>query len=180
MMNEQTKKSGHRLNFFDILLIVLVLLIAAGVVLFFSRSFAGLAMNKPQKTTVHYTVLVKDIPVSMNMPLAKGQEVTNSIDLNPLGTIVSAEMLPCVYDQFNQIDRELYHGAHEDFHNVAVTIETTAEETEDDYLIDYMHVCIGTVIYFRTSNFVGYGYVTNITVVDEPVFPDVKKEDKKK
>lgn len=178
MMNEQTKKTGRRLNFFDILLIVLILLIAVGVILFFSRSFAGLAMNKSHKTPVHYTVLVKDIPVSMNMTLDRGQEVINSVDLNPLGTIVQAEMLPCVYDQFNQIDRVLYHGAHEDFHNVAVTIETTAEETEDDYLIDNMHVCIGTIIYFRTSNFVGYGYVTDLTVVDTPVFAE--REGKKK
>ena len=172
MMNEQTKKAGRRLNFFDILLIVLVLLIAVGAVLLFTPGFSGLFSNKTQMTPVHYTVLVKDVPVSMNMTLDRGQEVINSVDLNPLGTIVEAEMLPCVYDQFNQVDRVLYHGAHEDFHNVAVTIETTAEETEDDYLIDNMHVCIGTIIYFRTSDFVGYGYVTDLTVVDTPVFAE--------
>ena len=160
-MNKQKNKQGHRLNFFDILLVILLLVILSLAGIFFFMRPGKVA----DWVNVRYTVLVKNVPVTMHTNLEEGQNVINSVDMNPIGTVVKVEMKPCEYDQFNKIDGELYHGSHEDLINIAVTIETKAEETAKEFRIDNMHACIGTQIHFRTPGFVGYGYITDFNVV---------------
>ncbi|MCQ2433184.1 MAG: DUF4330 domain-containing protein [Clostridia bacterium] len=161
-MNEQTKKTSGKFNFFDFLLILLAALIVfAAAAFFFWRSD-----SKDETVTIRYTVLVKDMDEKIAIDVREGQEVTDTVKHNHLGTVADHRIIQSDYDQYNEEEHTLVKGSYEDLQSIYVTIESEATVTDREYNVVGMKIAVGSIVYFRTPTFIGYGYVTDLTVVD--------------
>ena len=159
-MNTQTTKKIFKLNFFDILLVVLaVLVIGAASVIFLSARSSGTDATVP----VEYTVVVKDIPAQMKIRTKAGENVYNTIQPANIGKITTVQRSLAYYDAFNHETETTVHAQYSDIYNVTFTVRADAQKTQSYYQVGNLKIGIGAEVHFRTSNFVGYGYVTSVT-----------------
>jgi len=158
-MNTQTRKVSFRLNFFDILLIVLaVLILTAGAALLIYN-----ADSADDNTVIEYTVLVKELPEEIQIYAEPGQTVVDTVKLGTIGEVVSYEIVPATYDEYNLETMALVHGEYEDLISVYFTFRSEADKDADAYRIGNLDVAVGAQVFFRTPSFTGYGFVTNVT-----------------
>ena len=158
-MNTQTRKTSFRLNFFDILLIVLaVLILTAGAALLIYNSDSA-----DDDTVIEYTVLVKELPEEIQIYAEPGQTVVDTVKLGTIGEVVSYEIVPATYDEYNLETKALVHGEYEDLISVYFTFRSEADKAADAYRIGNLDVAVGAQVFFRTPSFTGYGFVTNVT-----------------
>lgn len=161
-MNTQTTKKPFKLNFFDILLIVLaVLIIGAGAALVIYKN------SNPDETltTIEYTVLVKDLPEEMQIHIEPGQPVLSTIWINEIGEVVSVEKEHAKYDAFDYENEQTVHAEYDDIYNAAFTFRVEATKTESSYIIDNVRISVGAEVHFRTPYFTGFGFVTEVNEV---------------
>ncbi len=162
-MHEPVKKTQLRLNFFDILLIILaVLIIAAGAALVIYN-----AEQTSDEIRLQYTVLVKELPNEIVIKAEPGQSVVDTIRLGTIGEVVSYEIVPATYDEINRETNAIVHGVYEDSISVSFTFEASAVIVEDAYMVENVRVAIGSQIFFRTPSFTGFGFVTDVTEITE-------------
>ena len=179
-MNTQSTKKSFKLNFFDILLIVLGVLIIAAVSVYFLVSNATGTTAEETKTVIEYTVLVKDLPAEMQIHADPGETVQSSIYFNRIGKVVSHEKMPATYDAFDYENETTVHGEYSDIYNVAFTFRTESVKTDASYFIGHVRISVGAEVHFRLPQFVGFGFVTDvkeITVVNDTTkdTPETKK-----
>lgn len=161
-MNTQTTKKSFKLNFFDILLIVLVVLIIGGAAAFLLLTGDS---SEETKTTIEYTVLVKDLPAEMQIHANPGETVIDTIWIGDIGEVVSVEKSPATYDAFDYENEVTVHAEYDDIYNAAFTFRTEAVKTDASYFIGYVRVSVGAEVHFRTPSFVGFGFVTDVKEV---------------
>ncbi len=156
------KRSSVRLNFFDIFLIVLTLLIISGAVVLLTARSSGTAADK---TVVEYTVLVKELPADLVVHAKPGDTIIDTIKLGTIGTLVSFHSEPAQYEHYNQVEGVLNQGTYEDLVSISFTIRAEAEYTDDAYRIGGIRIAHGAQIYFRTPFFTGFGFITDVNPV---------------
>ncbi|MBQ8577586.1 MAG: DUF4330 domain-containing protein [Clostridia bacterium] len=162
-MNDQTKKAPVRLNFFDILLIVLaVLIVAAGAALVIFNT-----QSASDEVRIQYTVLVKELPEEIVIKAEPGESVVDTVKLGTIGEVVSYEVIKATYDEFNQETKALVHGTYDDLVSVYFTFAADAEKSDTAYMVGNQRVAVGAQIFFRTPSFTGYGFVTDVTETAE-------------
>ncbi len=162
-MNEQVKKTPLRLNFFDILLIVLaVVIIAVGAALVIYST-----AQSTDETRIQYTVLVKELPQEIVIKAQPGESVVDTVKLGTIGEVVSYEILPATYDELNHETNALVHGTYDDLISVSFTFAADAEISDHAYMVGNMRVAVGAQIFFRTPSFTGFGFVTDVTEITE-------------
>ena len=161
-MNTQTTKKSFKLNFFDILLIVLAVLVIGAAALIFLAPEEGSGANQ---TPIEFTVLVRDVPAQMKIRTKAGDQVTNSIYLSKIGQITAVKRELAYYDAFDYTNDKAVHAQYSDIYNVAFTIRADAHKTDTEYVVGSTRVGVGAEVHFRTPNFVGYGYVTDVTEI---------------
>ncbi len=162
-MNTQTKKHTFKLNFFDFLLIFLVILVLAGAGLLIA---AG-AAKPADHTTIEYTVLVKELPEEMHVTSEPGQSVVDTIKLGNIGEVVSHKIVPATYDGFDQENNVTILGEYEDLIAVEFTFRANVEKTDASYLINNVRISVGAEVHFRTPDFIGFGFVTDVREITE-------------
>ena len=106
-MNTQNTKKSLRLNFFDILVIILILLVIAGAAVLFAYSGSA---SSDGVTTIEYTVLVKELPEEMQIKAEAGQTVVDTIRLGTIGEVVSFDTAKATYDGFDYNNEVTVHG----------------------------------------------------------------------
>jgi len=157
-MNHQTAKKRIRLNFFDILLIVLVAAIAAlGCIFLFSR-----LSKTTNDVEIEYTITIKDVSTDIHIMATPGESIVDTIRLGTIGEVVSFTTEPCKYTGFDQETQTIVETELKDFVNVLLTIKANAQKNEDAYSVSGVRVAIGSQIYFRTPYYTAFGYVTEI------------------
>ena len=161
-MNTQTTKKSFKLNFIDILLIVLAVLVIGAAAAIFLMPKDTVSENT---VPVEFTVLVKDLPEQMNIRSKKGDSVIDSIWLGNIGTVVSVKKEPATFDAFNYENEITVHSQYSDMYNAAFTIRANVTETDSYYYVGQVRVAVGAEVHFRTPNFVGYGYITDLKVL---------------
>ncbi len=160
-MNTQNKKMPLRLNIFDVLLILLaVIIIAAGAVLVLYNPDAG-DEEHPDKR-VQYTVIVKDMPTDLVINTKPGDLAIDTVNLGPIGEVVSVNIIGAEFDAFNHETQSIVHGAYEDLISAEFTFETDVTHGDIAYQVGPVNIAIGAQIYFRTPSFLGYGYIIDI------------------
>lgn len=158
-MNTQTTKKSLKLNFFDILLIVLaVLVVVVAAVLFLPSGDA----DNTEKNPVEFTVLVKNLPEQMKIRTKKGDPVFDTIWLGEIGKITAVKREKATYDAFNYEKETTVQGQYADIYNVAFTIRADAVKTDSAFTVGNVRIAVGSEVHFRTQNFVGYGYITDV------------------
>ncbi len=162
-MNTQTKKRTFKLNFFDFLLIILVVLILAGA----GFLIAAGAAKPADHTVIEYTVLVKELPEEMHVTSEPGQSVVDTIKLGSIGEVVSYKIVPATFDAFDQDNNVTVHGVYEDLVSAEFTFRANAEKTDASYLINNVRISVGAEVHFRTPDFIGFGFVTEVREITE-------------
>ena len=165
-MNTQNTKKSFKLNFFDILLIVLGVLIVAAVAVYFVVAGTGGSTDET-KTLIEYTVLVKDLPEEMQIHADPGDTVLSSIYFNPIGEVVSHEKTPATYDAFDYENETTVHGEYSDIYNVAFTFRDESVKTDASYFIGSVRISVGAEVHFRLPQFIGFGFVTDVKEITE-------------
>ena len=161
-MNTQTTKKPFRLNFIDILIIVLaVLVIGAAAAIFLLPKDTADENTIP----VEFTVLVKDLPAQMKIRSKQGDSVIDSIWLGNIGTVVSVKKEPATFEAFNYENDTTVQSQYTDIYHAAFTIRANVTEADSYYYVGQVRVAVGSEVHFRTPNFVGYGYVTDVKVL---------------
>ncbi len=158
MMNTQTKKHTIKLNLFDFLLIFFVILVIAGVGILFAAN----ASQPTDETVIEYTVLVKELPEEMHIFSEPGQSVVDTIKLGNIGEVVSCQIVPATYDAFDQENNITVHGVFDDLVSAEFTFRANAQITDASYLINNVRVSVGAEVHFRTPEFIGFGFVTEV------------------
>ena len=174
-MNTNTKtakKGAPKLNFFDVLIIILVAiaLIVGGVFLLIR------ARQSTDTVSLQYTVVVKDLISDINIYLEPGQEVIDTVRLNSLGQVISHEVFPSTYNAYNEETGKDILGTYEDMNSVAIIIEATAVKADMSYKVNGVAISVGSPIYFRTPTFTGRGYVTALSVDGTPIVIETEAE----
>ena len=165
-MNTQNTKKSFKLNFFDILLIVLTVLVIAAVSIYFAV-FGTDGSAKETKTLIEYTVLVKDLPEEMQIHADPGAMALSSIYFNKIGEVVSHERTPATYDAFDYENETTVHGEYSDIYNVAFTFRSESVKTDASYFIGSVRISVGAEVHFRLPQFIGFGFVTDVKEITE-------------
>ena len=160
MTQTNTITDRKRLHFLDVLLILVLVAALAGVGLLIWRN----SNQDADDVTLHYTILIKDLPKTMVIKLEEGQTVINAVDKTVLGTVVSFRRVPCEYDAYNETSQSLTHGNYTDLINLEIEISANAKETDTAFFVEKTRICNGTLLYLRTETFVGSGYVLRFSV----------------
>lgn len=166
------KKGAPKLNFFDVLIIILVAiaLIVGGIFLLIR------ARQSTDTVSLQYTVVVKDLISDINIYLEPGQEVIHTVRLNSLGHVISHEIFPSTYNAYNEETGKDILGTYEDMNSVAIIIEATAVKANMSYEVNGVAISVGSLIYFRTPTFTGRGYVTALSVDGTPIVIETEAE----
>ena len=89
---------------------------------------------------------MKDIlPEEMVIKAEPGEPVVDTIKLGTIGEVVSFQIIPATYDEYNQETKELVHAEYDDLISVSFTFEADAEKSETAYMVGNMRVLIDRV-----------------------------------
>ena len=153
-----------KINFIDILIVLFVVFALLFVVKYFSTS-SKKANDAP---TVSYVVELKSVIADSVEVFKEGLDVKDSIKGGYLGKITKVEVKDNVEIRENTVDGKFVKSTFPNKKDVYVTIEGTPTTFSDsDIMFANQSVKIGKVMYLKTKDFVGHGYVTGIQIMDK-------------
>lgn len=153
----EQKKLHIRPNFFDLLLVVLVLAAAVTAYLLSHDDSAGTVRQRS------YTVELVGVLEGMAVSVEPGDVVTDNVKNLELGVITNVEIRPKVVGQVDEEARVMRQVPVEDYITLYLTIET--DTTEDDYGINTLSgypLRVGTEIYCSTGSLNAGGYILSV------------------
>ena len=163
-MEQNTPKFRLRLNLFDAIVLVVVLLAGAVLVWFGLRS-SGSEAASPTTRTVQYTVLFQRIREGNSALIEAGDPLVDTVRNYNLGTVVSTRVEPATYQVLNQETQTYVDAVLEGYEDVYITVESTCTESGsgDALLLDGGYdFRVGQTINVRGPGYLGSGRVTQI------------------
>lgn len=166
----EKKRIKWKLNLFDIGLMAVVLVIAAGVLVW---KFAGSnqtavdpnsGQSVPKGTqTVHYVVELEQLHLQTAQRIAQGDQLYERTKKELMGTVETVEMVPCRILSKNQENGTFLYAEVPERYNV--TIELTAQGTQQDkgtVLTSGLELRSGTSVRVLGPGYYGTGYVLSV------------------
>ena len=161
-MEQNTPKFRLRLNLFDAIVLVVVLLAGAVLVWFGLRS-SGSEAASPTTRTVQYTVLFQRIREGNSALIEAGDPLVDTVRNYNLGTVVSTRVEPATYQVLNQETQTYVDAVLEGYEDVYVTVESTCTDSGEALLLDGGYdFRVGQTAYVRGPGYMGSGPVTEI------------------
>ena len=161
-MEQNTPKFRLRLNLFDAIILVVVLLAGAVLVWFGLRS-SGSEAASPTTRTVQYTVLFQRIREGNSALIEAGDPLVDTVRNYNLGTVVSTRVEPATYQVLNQETQTYVDAVLEGYEDVYVTEESTCTVGDDSLVLDGGYEFrVGQVTYIRGPGYMGSGPITEI------------------
>lgn len=157
-------KSGRRIsfNFFDIIIIVLVIALAAGFVLFQKRgSSSGDAAAGMQ--TVQYQVEVTNLTADISDQIKAGDTIVDKIKKQEMGKVTAAEVYPMKKAAVNMETGDTLYSDVPDEYAALITIETECKDTGSALAAaSGYQVRVGTDVSILGPGYGGGGFVVNV------------------
>ncbi len=164
-MEQKKEKMKFRLNLFDSVVLVLVLIVGGVFVWQTLRSGASSSMNKNQ--TVRYTVVMKEVKEGTGDSITIGGRLEDAVKNYDLGTIDSKTILPTEKQVLNHAERSYVTAYLDGYEDVEVEVVVPAVETDSALLIDGSYeLRVGDYMYMRGEGYMSSGFVTKIERVD--------------
>ena len=161
-MEQNTPKFRLRLNLFDAIVLVVVLLAGAVLVWFGLRS-SGSEAASPTTRTVQYTVLFQRIREGNSALIEAGDPLVDTVRNYNLGTVVSTRVEPATYQVLNQETQTYVDAVLEGYEDVYVTVESACTVGDDSLVLDGGYEFrVGQVTYIRGPGYMGSGPITEI------------------
>lgn len=161
-MEQNTHKFRLRLNLFDAIVLIVVLLAGA--------AFAWLSLRSGQSDgaasaaqTVQYTVVFQKMDQGDSQLIQPGDKLEDAVKNYSLGTVVSVEAKPAVTQVLDEVNRRYVDAELEGFEDVYVTVESSCTDTGETLLLgggyDFR---VGQTAYVRGPGYMGSGPVVAI------------------
>jgi hypothetical protein len=165
--NPAPKKIKWRLNLFDIVFIVL-LLVAAGFILNYLNSLDSRSSILPSGTqeTVIYTIEFRAMMPEAAVLIQPGDELVDRIEKRSVGTVVSVELVPATVLQKSSITGERIITEIPNRFDAIVVIEALANVTESQISVDGFTIRYGVSIFFSGPQYGSSGFIVNIERAD--------------
>lgn len=117
------KKKRLRVNLFDAIIIVLVLLVAVVGYMILGGSGDESAAST---ITATYTLRLNDLPEGTSELIRPGESMKENTQNTSIGTVVSVEAIPCYVDSYDPETGKVASAALEGRETVLVTLEMEA------------------------------------------------------
>ncbi|MFI3251366.1 MAG: DUF4330 domain-containing protein, partial [Eubacteriales bacterium] len=114
-------------------------------------------------TTIRYVIRMDEMQEGTGAMVKEGSTLVDVIKNYPMGTIVSAEIVPAVKQIQNDIERRLDNVLVEGYEDVYATIECQATHNETQIVLDGgMEIRVGNDVYLRGEGYMAAGYIVDI------------------
>lgn len=161
-MEQNTHKFRLRLNLFDAIVLIVVLLAGAAFAWLSLRGTQGNSAASNAKT-VQYTVVFQKMAQGDSKLIHTGDKLEDAVKNYSLGTVVSVETKPAVTQVLDEVNRRYVDAELNGFEDVYVTVESSCTDNGETLLLgggyDFR---VGQIAYVRGPGYMGSGPVTAI------------------
>lgn len=161
MENKKTKKISF--NFFDIIIVILIVALAAGVCFIKIRS----SNDSGETKTVEYTIELNDLTTDPSDIIKQGDELTDKIKKNTMGNVKSFEV---THMEKYGIDADGSNVLSEvpDLYMAEIVVEAECTESDSDITTTGGYkIKVGQSVNILGPGYTGSGYVVGINRSDE-------------
>ena len=128
-MEQSNPKFRLRLNLFDGLILVLVLVVGGALVWFGLRSDGG-SGQESAAGTVRYTILIQRMAQGDSELIQPGDQLEETVENHRLGTVVSVRAEPALAQVLDQENRCYVQTQLEGYEDVYITVESACTQQE--------------------------------------------------
>ena len=160
-MEQHNHKFRLRLNLFDAVILVAVLLAGAALAWFGLQSEGG--ETAPSARPVQYTILFQSMTEGSSGLIQPGDPLVDTVKNYKLGSVVSVRAEPAVVQVLDQESRTYVDAELAGYEDVYVTVESACTQRDDALLLDGGYdFRVGQTAYVRGPGYMGSGPVTEI------------------
>lgn len=167
------KKTVWKPNFFDILLVALVLAAVIGLVAFRAwrsrpSDSTGEPTQWPRETTVRYTVELNEMPLEAAQAIQPGDEVIERSLSKFVGVVESVEVRLSRTVVRDQNTGEQYYTEIPERYTAVIVLTAEAKENESNFTTNNgLVVRVGTYVQMTGTGYYGAGYIVRVERSDE-------------
>lgn len=150
-------KRRHRINFLDIIIILVIVCIGGGL-------YAYTHKEKVVEThKLKYTFELIDCPVGFSQKIKVGDSIMDNVKNYHMGKVLEVRATENKKLANNLIDNTIVESVIPDKETVIVTMEANVTETESDFKVDGNYVVkAGKDIAIKGNGYAGTGYILTI------------------
>lgn len=155
-MAENKKK--FKINFFDIVIILIIVCVGAGVYLFMNKDTA---VSNTKKLT--YKIELTNTTPDLEDYIRIGDDLTENTKNYNMGKVVDFETIP--YTKLTpDYENNMFADSVDPSHNtVLITVEANVTESASAYAVDGQFVVrAGTEIFVKGEGYAGEGYIVSV------------------
>lgn len=162
-MEQKTPKFRLRLNLFDGIILVLVLLV--GGFFIWSQHKPGPAANNPatSASSVRYTIRIQRWREGTDNLIQIGDKITDNVKNFEMGQVVAVEKAPAMTQVLDHINGAFVQTEVEGYDDVLVTLESDASISQEAVQLSSGYtIRVGASAYIRGSGYMGSGSIISI------------------
>lgn len=153
----KNKKIFGIINFFDIIIILVVVCVAAGLYLFTNKEVV--VETKP----LVYTLEITDLPTGFSENISVGDNLTDNVKNYHMGKVVKAEAVPSTKITNDYTNSKIVESVVPERENVIITVEANVTESESDFKVDGSYVVkAGKEVSIKGPGYAGVGYILTV------------------
>ncbi len=156
-------KTGRKIsfNFFDIIIIAVVILLAAGFI--FIKMRGGESGEIPQMQTVQYKIEITNVAEGTKDLIQPGDKIVDKVKKQDMGTVVSSRFYPQQKSAVNLETGDLVFTDVPGVYAAEITLEAECSESVSSFVTGGGYeVKVGTQVSILAPGYGGSGYVVDI------------------
>ena len=162
-MEPNTPKFRLRLNLFDAIILVLVLVVGGVLAWLTLRPAAQETAAPDVASTVRYTVRFQRWAEGSSSLIQAGDQLTDNIKNYAMGTVVSFEAVPAVTQLLNQETRQYEDAPIKGYEDILVTVESPCTESDTGFILDGGYeLRVGITTYIKGEGYMASGPVVAV------------------
>lgn len=168
------EKTGWKPNFFDLLLVALVLAAVIGLAAFrmwrgqSSESGETLSEEWPKEATVRYTVELNEMPLEAAQAIRPGDELVERSLNKPVGVVESVEVRLSRTVARDEETGEQYYTEIPERYTAAIVLTASAKEYATNFTTNNgLVVRVGTAVRMMGTGYYGAGYIVRVERSDD-------------
>jgi hypothetical protein len=159
----ERKKIKWRLNLFDVVFIVFLLIAATLILNYANRSDSGGSIiPSGTQETVRYTIELRRMIPEAAVLIQPGDALVDKIEKRSVGSIVSVELVPATISQKNSMTGDLIISEIPNRIDAIIVVEASAHVTESQISVNGFTIRYGATISFTGPQYGSAGAIVNI------------------
>ena len=155
-MAENNKK--FRINFFDVVIVVIVACVVIAAYVFLNRGEAAAATKK-----LTYKIELNETTPGMENYIRIGDDLMENTKNYHMGKVVDFEVKPYTKITPDYENNRFVDSADPSHNTVVITVEADVTETDSSFAVDGQFIVrAGTEIFVKGEGYAGEGYVVEI------------------